>query len=364
MRSHEKGQLRCQKIKGEAYLDLLGKVDSNGDWQIKDCYKGLPYANAERLKAIMQGQKKERWGKLYATGLDRGNSSIGYVAISTLFMREHNQICEALQSRNPSWHDEQLFQTARLVNMALLMKLVVVDYINHIAGVDLFSFDTMFAEKQEWYRTPWIALEFDMLYRWHGLIPDSIVVEGKKVPQSDYRFNNDLLEKVGFSQVITAASESPAGKIGLKNVPDFMAMAEYRMIKMGRDFRLASFNDYRVQFGLKRLTSFAELTENAELHKELKSIYNDINKVELIVGLFAEKHSENRLYGSLMYTMVAYDAFTQIYTNPLLSKNVYNAETMTQYGLDLIEETNSIQELVNRNIPRGTNAMAYFSQKP
>lgn len=357
------GKLRSQIINGEEFLDHLGELDANGQWQVKSIYQDLPYVKDGRIDYIMSSWDEERKHKLYATGLERGNSSIGYVAISTLFMREHNRICDELAQRNPRWDDERLFQTARMINIVLLMKLVVVDYINHIGGAPLFEFDVDFAEQQPWYRTPWIALEFDMLYRWHGLVPDYLQVQGQQVGHLDYRFNNELLEKYGFNEIVHAASMSPAGKIDLKNVPTFMAMAEYQAIKMGRDFRLACFNDYRRHFGMEPYSSFTELTGNEALAAELESLYGDVDRVELFVGLFAEKNDEARLYGSLMYTMVAYDAFTQIYTNPLLSKNVYNEATLTEYGLELIDNTNSVQELVDRNNQTGGEAMAFFSRK-
>jgi len=353
LRSKDKGgKLASQMIYGEEYLDYLGEVDTNGQWDVKDEYKGLPYAPSPIMQAVFGDWLKDdkRKHKLYATGLERGNSSVGYVAISTLFMREHNRICGELFARNPNWGDERLFQTARMINIVILLKLVVQDYINHIVGADLFVFDSTFAEKKEWYRTPWIALEFDLLYRWHGLVPDDITVGDRTYDDTEYRFNNALLEEAGLAAILDAASRQHAGRISLQNVPDFLLGAEYQMIKMGRDFRLRSYNEYRARFGLKALTSFDQLTDDAALGDQLKAMYGDINKVEFIIGLFAQKHAKGQLYGDLMYAMVAYDAFTQIYTNPLLSRNVYTARTFTQYGLDLIDGTNTVQDLVDRNV--------------
>jgi prostaglandin-endoperoxide synthase 2 len=56
--------------------------------------------------------------------------------------------------------------------------------------------------------------------------------------------------------------------------------------------------------------------------------------------------------------MVSYDAFTQIYTNPLLSKNIHTADSLTPYGLELIQTTNSIEALVRRNLPAGSPILA------
>ncbi len=86
---------------------------------VKNKYQGLPYVSSGLLEFILAQQRnvdEARRGKLFATGLERGNSSIGYVALSTLFLREHNRLCAELDHRNPHWEgdDERLFQTARL----------------------------------------------------------------------------------------------------------------------------------------------------------------------------------------------------------------------------------------------------------
>ena len=352
----QQGKLRCQQREDGEYPDYLIDQDAEGEptaenhWHIKAEYRGLPYTQPEVFAKIVEGWDAERIKKLYAVGLDRGNSSIGYVAISTIFLREHNRICDTLAKHYPSWDDERLFQTARMINTVILIKLTIEDYINHIVGLDLFIFDPKFAEKQRWYRIPWIALEFDMLYRWHGMVPDSISYGDIQLGDRAFRMNNGLLEDKGINAIIELASSEHAGEISLKNVPQFMMGAEYANIQMGRRFRLRSYNDYRVQFGEPRLKSFDELTDDKDLAKALEEKYRHIDKLEFIVGVFAERSKVKRqLFGDLLNTMVAYDAFTQIYTNPLLASNVFKAKHFTPYGMDLIKSTKSVQDLVNRN---------------
>ncbi|MEE2733324.1 MAG: peroxidase family protein [Pseudomonadota bacterium] len=361
LRTGNGGLLRSQQIRGEEFPDCLGELDQQGQWQVKPHYRRLPYASAEKLDLIFGSWPQERRHRLYATGLERGNSSIGYVAVSTLFLREHNRICRALQAQytGPQWDDERLFQTARMINIVILMKLVVEEYINHIAGYPIFKFDPGFAERTPWYRDPWISMEFDLLYRWHGLVPTTIKVRGKDVDHTDFRVNNQVLEDLGLGELMTLASTQAAGKIGLGNVPDFLLGAEHATLRMGREFRLQSFNAYRRAFrhplfGIKPLKSFAELTDDVDLQRRLRDLYKHIDNVEFVVGLFAEKPGkQGALFGDLLNAMVAYDAFTQIYTNPLLSKSVYNEQTFTRYGLDLIEQTRSVQDLLARNSVAG-----------
>ncbi|MEN9866349.1 MAG: hypothetical protein RL748_1939 [Pseudomonadota bacterium] len=359
LRSHQGGRLRSQSINGEEWPDYLGALDASGQWQVKPQYQTLPYVQDGSVFDLYAQWGPERMSRLYATGLERGNSSIGYAAISTLFLREHNRLCAELHARNPGWDDERLFQTARMINTVLLMKLVVQDYINHIAGTDIFLFDPGFAEEENWYRTPWIALEFDLLYRWHGMVPDAIGLGAQSLSPQHYLVNNALLEQSGLAALIATCSSQAAGAIGLQNVPHYLLGAEYAMIKMGRDFRLAPYNQYRRFFGLEPLQSFDELCADPALRQQLQALYGDIEQVEFVVGLFAQQHDDGALFGDLLNTMVAYDAFTQIYTNPLLSRNVYHAASFTQYGMELIEATESVQDLVQRNVAAGA-AQASF----
>jgi prostaglandin-endoperoxide synthase 2 len=377
LRSHSGGRLSSQIINGEEYPDYLGERNEAGEWQVKAKYSCLdsegrvipsqglyPHGNTEWVKAALDKgfppgtltpeQRDARLDRLYATGLERGNSSVGYVALSTIFLREHNRICQELSSiPGLDWKDddERLFQTARMINTCLLLKLTIEDYINHIAGDSLFRFDLSFAEDQPWYRTNWMALEFNLLYRWHGLVPDHLIVNNAIVKHSFYRWNNELLEAQGLTSIIDNASAQAAGRISLGNNPDFLMGAEYQTIKMGRDFRLQGYNEYRQNFGLAKLRDFTELTKDNGLRQKLKTLYGDIDRLELVVGLFGEDPQPGALFGSLMLIMVAYDAFTQIYTNPLLSKAIYTAETLTAYGLELIRTTSSIDDLVRRNVP-------------
>jgi prostaglandin-endoperoxide synthase 2 len=85
-----------------------------------------------------------------------------------------------------------------------------------------------------------------------------------------------------------------------------------------------------------------------------------VNRVELLVGLFAEKHENDAVLGTLMHWMVAADAFSQALTNPLLSENVYREETFSEVGMESITRTSSFDDIVRRNTSTG-NCKATFT---
>ena len=57
-----------------------------------------------------------------------GNFWLGLALLHTLFIREHNAICDRLRAEYPAWTDEELFQRARLVNAALMAKIHTVEW--------------------------------------------------------------------------------------------------------------------------------------------------------------------------------------------------------------------------------------------
>jgi len=354
------GKLKSQFVNGEEFPDNL--YNDNGS--VKPEYEKLPYVEDRRAEYIRGrfGDAEARKKNYFASGLERGNSTFGYTAISTLFLREHNRLCDELKTRNSTWDDERLFQTARNINIVLLLNIVIEDYINHISPVEapIFMVDNSFLEEEEWYRTNWISLEFDLLYRWHGLIPDKVTIGGQHYNEREFMLNNSVLLESGLGAIIDGGSSQRAGKVSLHNTPDFLLAAEHSAIQLGREFRLQSFNDYRVQFGEDELDDFDDLTSDKELANKLKELYGDVDNVEFFVGLFAEDPSDGALFGDLMTTMVASDAFTQALTNPLLSKHILNAQNFTKYGMKAIKNTHSLRDLVDRNVENPSSFKVSF----
>jgi prostaglandin-endoperoxide synthase 2 len=305
----------------------------------------------------------ERKKGLYATGLEQGNSTVIYTAISTIFIREHNRICDKLASAYPTWDDDRLFATARNVNTVMLLCLVINEYINQLAQFPFKLFlERHFAERQTWYRANRISLEFDLLYRWHSLTPDGLTINGTKFSGNDYRFNNALLEKYGVETVIAAASREPAGRMGTGNNPDFLWGAETAAHTFARDQRVRPFVEYQKAFNETVVRDFKELAGDTPLAAQLQKLYpGGVEDVEFLVGLFAQQHDDSTVLPGLMSTMVAVDAFSQILTNPLLAANIYCDAAFSGVGEDIIKSTHSFQDLVARNCVPGAEKAVYAS---
>ena len=367
LRSNVGGRLKSVDIHGEEFPPPLFEDDGK---HVREEFTGLSYINPEtrdfRKPLDDPFNVPKRKATLFASGLERGNSTIFYSALNTIFLREHNRLCGELAEAHPQWKndDDRLFETARNINIAQLLKVIVEDYINHLSSAQLkFSLETGFAEKQPWYRTNRICAEFNLLYRWHALVPTEMEIGGRRFPDKDFRYNNPFLVDLGLASVFDAATSQRAGKITLHNTAPFLIDAEIAAINKSRAWRLRSYNEYRERFGLQKLSSFDDLTDDPKLRKELESLYEHIDHVELLVGLLAESDQDTVL-GKLMTLMVGVDAFSQALTNPLLADNVYNEDTFTKTGLESIANTSSLADIVHRNRVPARAKVAFGVEDP
>ena len=374
LRLKKDGKLKYQIIDGEIFPPYLFNVEetTTGKWVFADKeFEKLHPRNV--LDFVFNNVPEERLKRIFAAGLEHGNSSVGYTIVNTLMLREHNRICDLLKEAYPKWDDERLFQTARNIMIVLLVKVVLRDYVSRFTQFG-FTLDPSpdLAERQRWYRTNWISLEFNLLYRWHSLVPENYIIGNKLYKLDEFRNNTPLVIQSGIGRLITAASMQRAGRIGLHNTPDFFfdplpigddhRSVMERSIAMGRQAKLRPFNDYREAFSMPRLRGFEELTDDRELQRELKELYKDrIDDLEWQVGIFAEDHDEGFSLGRLMVRMVGYDAFTHALTNPLVSIYVQNEKTFSKVGQFIIEETNSLGDIVKRNVKDSDTVVASFN---
>ncbi len=340
LRAHEGGRLKSQLIDGAEFAPFL-------------CENGETKPEFSEIKVVRPEQiPPERRDELFAAGSDTMNSQIGFVLMNTLFLREHNRIAGALGHEYPEWDDERLFQTARNILIVLLIKLVIEEYINHIAPYHFkLVADPKPFKNEPWYRTNWMAIEFNLLYRWHGLIPTQLRVAGADEPIWRTVFNPKLVVEHGLARLFDDASHQRAGRVGLRNTSPALREVEHNSILQGRAVQLAPYNDYRELAGFPRVTSFDQISSDPEIVAGLSSLYGHVDRIEFYPGLFAEDVRPNSVLPSLIGRLVAVDAFSQALTNPLLSPRVFNAQTFSPVGMEIIATTDSLSDIVHRNVP-------------
>uniref|UniRef100_A0A8C8Y9K0 Prostaglandin G/H synthase 1 n=1 Tax=Prolemur simus TaxID=1328070 RepID=A0A8C8Y9K0_PROSS len=275
----------------------------------------------------------------------------GLMLYATLWLREHNRVCDLLKAEHPTWGDEQLFQTTRLILIGETIKIVIEEYVQQLSGYLLqLKFDPeMLFNVQFQYRNR-IALEFNQLYHWHPLMPDSFKVGSQEYSYEQFLFNTSMLLDYGVEALVDAFSRQSAGRIGGgRNMDHHVLHVAVDVIKESREMRLQPFNEYRKRFGMKPYASFQELTGEKEMAAELEELYGDIDALEFYPGLLLEKCLPNSIFGESMIEIGAPFSLKGLLGNPICSPEYWKPSTFGgETGFNIVK-TATLKKLVCLN---------------
>jgi prostaglandin-endoperoxide synthase 2 len=258
-----------------------------------------------------------------------------------------------------------LFATTRNILIVMLIKIVIEEYINHITPYHFkFSLDPAGFDRQPWYRTNWMAIEFNLLYRWHSLVPSTLYVGDEELPIYATLFNNDVLTRHGLGRLFEDASRQPAGRIGLFNTDHALRDTETQSLSQGRSVHLRSYNEYRADCGYPTVTAFDQISGDPAVQSAVEKRYGSVDRIEFYTGLFAEDVRPNSALPPVIGRLVGVDAFSQVLTNPLLAPRVFREETFSPLGMRLIDDTRCLSDLLHRNLPAGTRRYLVSMTRP
>jgi len=308
-------------------------------------------------------------------------NSPDYYMIYILFFRHHQYIARSLKHEYPVLDEHTIFDMTRLINILTMIKCTLALYgdIGVVQSTVPSNFSIYdFEHLLKWWvfrligpinqlfpsNASTIPIEFNILYRWHQLIPDSI-------PLIKYNIDNDekcdddeeeeeeeeltlpypnavdlLTRNGGLETMLLSCSESSTGKITLQNTSKLLAkMAVLPTIKKGRYYNLASFNDYREHFGFSRYNKIEEISDDEDIVNALKQVYNnDVDKIEFYVGIFAEEKIGRSLHGTFTTALFSSCIITLLTSTPLLRKD-WN-KILTPLGKQMVDKFLNFGDLV------------------
>ncbi|XP_041126949.1 prostaglandin G/H synthase 2-like [Polyodon spathula] len=285
----------------------------------------------------------------------------GLMMYATIWLREHNRVCDILKQEHPEWEDEQLFQTTRLIMIGETIKIVIEDYVQHLSGYHFkLKFDPELLFNKQFQYQNRIAAEFNTLYHWHPLMPDSFFIQDKEYSYQQFLFNNSLVKEHGISHLVESFTKQIAGRVaGGRNVPPAVMKVALASIEQSRQMKYRSMNEYRKQFTMKPYHSFEELTGEKEMAAELKELYGDIDAMELYPGLLVEKPRPGAIFGETMVEMGAPFSLKGLMGNPICSPQYWKPSTFGgKVGFEIVKDA-SLQKLVCRNV-KGPCPVASF----
>ncbi|XP_014668726.1 PREDICTED: prostaglandin G/H synthase 2-like [Priapulus caudatus] len=275
----------------------------------------------------------------------------GLFVWSTIWMREHNRVCDILKEEHTDWDDERLYQTARLILVGETIKIVIEDYVQHLSQYKFklkFNPELLFDVPYQYQNR--IAVEFNHLYHWHPLLPESFNISGQTYPMKSYMFNSQLAVDHGMYAVIDSMSRQPAGRMSHHNHGPSTLHIAVATLKHGRLLRLQPFNEYRKRFGLRPYGSFEELTGEQEMAAELRELYGEVDALEFSLGLMLEKARAAAMFGSTIIEMGGPFSVKGLMSSPVCSPGYWKPSTFGgDRAFDVIKMA-SLRRLVCSNI--------------
>ncbi|XP_056384025.1 prostaglandin G/H synthase 2 [Hyla sarda] len=276
----------------------------------------------------------------------------GLMMYATIWLREHNRVCDILVQEHPEWDDERIFQTARLILIGETIKIVIEDYVQHLSGYHFkLKFDPELLFNQRFQYQNRIAAEFNTLYHWHPLLPDTFQISDREYNYQQFLYNNSVMLEHGISQMVESFSKQRAGRVaGGRNFPAAVFRVAMASIEQSREMRYQSLNEYRKRFMLKPFKSFEDLTGEKEMSAELEKLYGDIDAMEFYPGLLVEKPRPGAIFGETMVEIGAPFSLKGLMGNPICSPEYWKPSTFGgKVGFDIVN-TASLQKLVCQNV--------------
>lgn len=253
--------------------------------------------------------------KYFVAGDVRANENPVLAAIHTLFVREHNRLCDLIYDENPSLSDEEIYQEARLRVIGYIQNIVFNEWLP-VMGIQLPKYSG-YNENVN----PNIFNEFaTAAYRLgHTLINSTLLRmddDGEQISRGnislkDAFFNPQALNLAGgvepyLKGMATQAQQEFDNKV-VDDLRNFLFghggvgldLAAIN-VERGRDRGLADYNSLRAAMGMPRVKAFADITDDAKNALLLKDIYKDVDAIDPWVGMLAERHLDESLFGELV----------------------------------------------------------------
>jgi hypothetical protein len=323
---------------------------------------------------------------------------VGLALLHSLFVMEHNAICDRLHTEYPSWSDEDLFDRARLVNAALLAKIHTVEWTTAILGhptmqigmranwwgiageklhklLGRISASEMLSgipgSPKDHFGIPYsITGEFVAVYRMHPLIPDDFDLrsasDGGRIQERTFRevagpHVPELLDEIQLSDLFYSFGTAHPGAISLHNYPRLLQ--EYERpdgvlmdlaatdILRSRELGVPRYNAFRKLLHLTPAQTFEELTGDPGLAEELRRVYDgEIDRVDLMIGLYAEPKPRGFGFSDTAFRIFILMASRRLNSDRFFTTD-YTPRIYTQAGLDWIDD-NDMSSVLLRHFPR------------
>lgn len=318
---------------------------------------------------------------------------IGQEMMQTLFVREHNAICDRLQAEYPTWDDEEIFDRARLITAALLAKIHTVEWtpaiISHPTtqaalranwwGLEMQRLHDVFGRisdsevisgipgsQTDNYGIPYsLTEEFVAVYKMHPLIRDDFsfrsATDGKAIQENTLDQvtgpqAHALAQKISMTDLFYSFGTLNPGALALHNYPRFLQdftrpdgihtdLAATDIMR-SRELGVPRYNKFRELLHLPPAKTFEDITDNQQWAEEMRSVYNDdIDQVDLMVGMFAERLPHGFAFSDTAFRIFILMASRRLNSDRFFTTD-FTPQIYTPVGMEWIKNNTMISVLL------------------
>ena len=337
---------------------------------------------------------------------------LGLSAMHTLFAREHNVVCRELQAAYPTWQDERVYQTARLIIAALIAKIHTVEWTPAIMAFPA----AQLAIRSNWYGAPkdWLTQlgvwlydmhalkgipetrpdhhgtpyslteEFVSVYRLHPLIADDYAffssrdgrfLEARTFSEIQGPDTDAKMRALELSNVLYSFGIAHPGAVTLHNYPKSLQKLErlngelidLSVVDIVRDRRrgIPRYNDFRAALRLPRVRDWDELSSDPATRRKLRDVYGKLDLVDTMIGMFAETLPAGFGFSDTAFRIFILMASRRLQSDRFLTVD-FRPEVYSPLGMDWIANNGMTSVMLRHcpelaaSLPRGGNAFAPF----
>ena len=327
---------------------------------------------------------------------------MGLSVLHTLFAREHNLLCDELARIYSTWHEERIYQTARMIVAALIAKIHTIEWTPAILGTEALDIGM----KTNWYGPPsgdWLTRlgiwltdvnalkgipktlpdhhtapyslteDFVTVYRMHPLLPDDYIfydfstskMRGrKKFLQIQGDMADEAMRETGLRDALYSFGIAHPGAITLHNFPEALRhferngeIVDLSVVDILRTRRrgVPRYNGFRRGLHMPEVKRFENMTPDPETNRLLKEIYGDVEKVDTVVGLLGEQPPAGFGFSDTAFRIFILMASRRLQSDRFLTVD-FRPEIYTPFGMDWIAN-NGMTSLILRHCPELASVM-------
>ena len=254
--------------------------------------------------------------KFYVAGDVRANENPLLLSLHTLFVREHNLICDELVASDTGLSDEGLYQLARKIVSGKLQSIVYNEWLPTL-NIQLPNYTGYSPQVVPAITNVFSGAAFRL---GHTLINSNIIRmqnNGDLVPTGNIALKDAFFNPLsiqlggGIESYVKGMATQVQQDFDCKVVGDVrnflfgdpsaggLDLAAIN-INRGRERGLPDYNTVRENFGLPKISSFFELCSDPVIVVQLAEIYGTVEDIDPWVGMLAENHLNDALFGELV----------------------------------------------------------------